>query len=56
MGRRWTFNVTCQTYPGEVVCLTGSCPDLGNWKPDQVRPLEILDDSSYGGGFGGEKE
>jgi len=57
MARSWTFNVNCKTFPGEIVCITGSCPELGNWKVDKVHPLEIQDsnDSSCYG-FGGEKE
>ena len=34
--REWNFNVRCATLPGEMVCVTGSCPQLGVWKPDKV--------------------
>ena len=44
MKRSWTFNVNCQTYPGEIVCVTGSCPELGNWKMDQVLPMTSKED------------
>lgn len=58
MPRTWTFNVDCKTLPGEVVCITGSCPELGNWKVDKVRPMVAQEDNSGFGfrGFGGEKE
>ena len=54
MSRLWTFQVTCKTLPGEVVCVTGSCPELGNWKVNKIVPLEPQD-TGYAG-FGGEKE
>ena len=36
--RSWTFSVRCETplLPGEVVCVTGSCSELGEWKPGGV--------------------
>ena len=54
MSRLWTFQVTCKTLPGEVVCVTGSCAELGNWKVNKIIPLEPQD-TGYAG-FGGEKE
>ncbi len=57
--RPWTFNVECSTLPGEIVCVTGSCSELGNWKIKKVLRMEI--DHSDGinsgiSGFGGEQE
>ena len=54
MSRLWTFQVTCKTLPGETVCVTGSCAELGNWKVEKLLPLEPQD-TGYAG-FGGEKE
>jgi len=33
--------VEAVTSPGEVVCLTGSCPQLGGWNPDKVVPMVL---------------
>ena len=47
MEREWDFYVECSTLPGEVVCVTGSCPELGNWKADDVVPMSADPDSDY---------
>ena len=40
-----------------LTVLTGSCPELGNWKADKVKPLDIQDSTdSNCYGFGGERE
>ena len=54
MKRLWNFKINCKTFPGEVVCITGSCPELGNWKVDQVLPMTAQDDPYPG--YGGEVE
>ena len=54
MTRLWTFKVNAKTFPGEVVCIVGSCPELGNWKTDQVLPMSPQDEPYLG--YGGESE
>ena len=54
MKRLWNFKINCKTFPGEVVCISGSCPELGNWKVDQVLPMTAQDDPYPG--YGGEVE
>lgn len=39
--RRWKFKVQAATGPGEVVCITGSCPELGEWDPNKVVPMVL---------------
>ena len=48
--REWTFSVEVSTLPGEVVCLTGSCPELGEWKASKVVPLKV-ESENEGNGF-----
>ena len=46
--RTWTFSVECATpRPGEVVCVSGSVPELGEWKASKVIQME-KDDSAEG--------
>jgi len=48
MLRDWSFGVECPTLFGEVACVTGSCPQLGNWNPDQVNVhVPILTRASF---------
>jgi hypothetical protein len=37
--REWSFRVEGVTAPGEVMCLTGSCDELGEWNPKRVVPM-----------------
>ena len=39
--RNWLFKVEAATAPGELVCLTGSCTELGSWDPNLVVPLAL---------------
>ena len=41
--RDWTFSVSCQTRPGETVCVTGSVAALGGWRPADVLALQPRD-------------
>ena len=41
--REWTFRVEGVTAPGEIMCIVGSCDELGNWDPKRVIPLSLLD-------------
>ena len=34
--REWIFQVEGETAPGEVMCIVGSCEELGEWKPERV--------------------
>jgi len=34
-----TFHVRCTTNPGETVCVSGDCEELGSWKHD--KPLKL---------------
>lgn len=34
--RPWVFRVRAEVANGEVVCVTGNCDSLGNWKHNQV--------------------
>lgn len=34
--RDWVFRVRAEVNSGEVVCVTGNCDTLGNWKHDHV--------------------
>ncbi|XP_017772131.1 PREDICTED: glycerophosphocholine phosphodiesterase GPCPD1-like [Nicrophorus vespilloides] len=44
--RNWLFRVRVpELRPGEVVCVSGSPPELGSWAPDKVVPLQQEDDS-----------
>ena len=53
MARSWTFQVNAMTFPGEVVCVVGSCPELGTWI--DVKPMEIKNSDSIGESHGGEE-
>lgn len=46
--RPWTFKVRAEVTSGEVVCVTGNCDTLGNWKHDEVFILskESLEDGN----------
>uniref|UniRef100_A0A8D8VXM3 Glycerophosphocholine phosphodiesterase GPCPD1 n=1 Tax=Cacopsylla melanoneura TaxID=428564 RepID=A0A8D8VXM3_9HEMI len=35
----WKFRVKAKTLPGEVLCVTGSCDELGHWMNDQALVL-----------------
>ena len=37
--REWIFQVQGETAPGEVMCIVGSCEELGEWKPERVVPM-----------------
>lgn len=37
--RSWVFRVRAEVAHGEVVCVTGNCDSLGNWKHDKVLVL-----------------
>ena len=39
------FNVEAETGPGEVVCVTGDCDELGNWDPDKAVKLQKQGDT-----------
>ncbi len=36
-----TFSVNAETKLGEVVCIVGDCPELGNWDPHKAKPLTL---------------
>lgn len=38
-GRRWTFSVSAPTTANELVCIVGSCTELGCWDPCRIIPL-----------------
>lgn len=38
--REVEFSVSCTTNPGEVVCVVGNCPQLGNWKHEGAFVLQ----------------
>ena len=40
--REWSFRVEGVTAPGEIMCVVGSCVELGEWKPEQVVPMQIV--------------
>jgi hypothetical protein len=44
--REWTFTVRGWTRPGEVVCLTGNCAALGNWKSSGVVKMTMVENDS----------
>ena len=39
--REWNFCVEGATAPGEIMCVIGSCKELGEWKPENVVPMQI---------------
>ena len=39
--REWLFQVEGETPPGEVMCVVGSCEQLGEWKPERVVPMAM---------------
>ena len=41
--REWTFRVEGVTAPGEIMCIVGSCDELGDWNPKRVIPMSMLD-------------
>lgn len=48
--RSWVFNARVPTEDDEVVCLIGSCPELGEWDPCKLIPLtrnEALQPEEY---------
>ena len=45
--REWTFRVEGVTAPGEIMCIVGSCDELGNWNPRRVIPMSMLDGAAY---------
>jgi hypothetical protein len=49
MEREWSFWVECSTLPGEEVCVTGSCPELGSWKADNVIRMSTESDKTSSG-------
>ena len=40
--RAWTFRVQAETTPGEVVGVTGSVPELGEWKVSGNSKIVLL--------------
>lgn len=39
--KEWEFRVWIpDIFPGETVCVTGSCNSLGKWSPEKCKPLE----------------
>ena len=42
--REWSFRVEGVTAPGEVMCIVGSCQELGEWDPKRVVPMSIIPD------------
>ena len=44
--REWVFQVEGETAPGEVMCIVGSCEQLGEWKPERVVPMTINADNA----------
>ncbi|KAL0273690.1 UNVERIFIED_CONTAM: hypothetical protein PYX00_006312 [Menopon gallinae] len=40
--RAWTFRVQVETLPGEVVGVTGSVPELGEWKVSEKSKIVLL--------------
>ena len=40
--REWSFRVEGVTAPGEIMCVVGSCSELGEWNPERVVPMKIL--------------
>ena len=36
-----TFRVIAETKLGEVVCVVGNCPELGDWKPHNAKQLKM---------------
>ena len=44
--REWTFQVEGETAPGEVMCIVGSCAELGEWKPEHVVPMTVNNNKS----------
>ena len=47
MDRDWSFDVECSTLPGEIVCLTGSCPELGCWGVNDLVRMKPADDADF---------
>ena len=41
--REWSFRVEASTAPGEIMCIVGSCDELGDWNPKRVIPMNMLD-------------
>lgn len=50
--RPWTFKVRAEVTVGEVVCVTGNCDTLGDWKHDQVYILTKEKSEGEGEGEG----
>lgn len=42
--KKWMFTVRADTHQGEVICVTGNCASLGNWKHDKVLILSKVDE------------
>ena len=40
--REWAFRVEGVTAPGEVMCVVGSCTELGEWSPERIVPMKIV--------------
>ena len=40
--REWSFRVEGVTAPGEIMCVVGSCVELGEWKPEKIVPMQII--------------
>ncbi|MGK7944336.1 MAG: alpha-amylase family glycosyl hydrolase [Microcystaceae cyanobacterium] len=38
-----------QTKPGEIVVVTGDCPELGNWDMEKAYPLEYINQNTWFG-------
>ena len=35
------------TQPGEIVVVTGNCPELGNWDISKAHPLEYINSNTW---------
>lgn len=44
--RLWTFRVQAETQPGEQVGVTGSIPELGDWKVSENSKIILLSKDS----------
>ena len=40
--REWAFRVEGVTAPGEIMCVVGSCIELGEWNPENVIPMKVI--------------
>lgn len=44
----WEFRVwASEVFPGETVCIIGSCDSLGKWVPEKCKPMELGNDNVW---------